>query len=681
MNDETRRFLDRIGALHGDRFCFAWSEPSQFRHVWEYHAEAKWVSVHEFAQHRRSKDTMLPSCWVGADLDRAAPPGDCVIPPTLLVESSPGNYQAWWQLTERVDMAEMEALSHAVATYMGADVGSWIASKLLRIPGTTNEKYPDLPHVTLIEDGHTTYSPEWMLKALRSELGPEYQGPAQRALTAPLPDDVIGWERRLELLLVGADGDTQELWRTPMPKGARYRAQWLLGRALLELGATPADVAHGLWSRPWNKYHMERRSFEDQWLEVQRMQKTPQLNPPPIGGEQVYEDSMGDMSDSMETPPETTPVTPNPLLEFYRRPVVCGAELVAAEDLPEPPWLVEGMVASGSKWLIVGEPKSFKSTLTMDLAFSVATGTEFLGSSVPTPGLVIYVDSEMRRSHFRSWLRRLELNRFGDEAEDSRDRWANKLLHFKWPSADTWANQSGRDKLARNIAEIVQQVGEQPRLVVFDSLYLFASGTNLNDMGEITPLLKLCDQVWEEYDCTVGLVHHANKPRVDSEGGFVAMSPEHRILGSTALRSWYSTFWFLEDRGALRIKLIRNFREQAAPDDVLVQLAIDQDEELYEAVMLEGSADLRLSAVEQQMLGLLAEAGGEMPEAEIAVRLGRKRDRITTAARRLCSLGFMERSGGGTGGRGRKVMLTLVERAEDNDNLVVDLTEEADVSG
>ena len=80
-----------------------------------------------------------------ADLDGAAVPDKR--PPSVLIESSPDHYHAYWFLHEPVDPAEWEPHARGWSYEIGADKGGWDLTQVLRQPGTLNHKYRDLPEV------------------------------------------------------------------------------------------------------------------------------------------------------------------------------------------------------------------------------------------------------------------------------------------------------------------------------------------------------------------------------------------------------------------------------------------------------------------------------------------------------------------------------------------------------
>ena len=66
-----------------------------------------------------------------------------------------------------------------------------------------------------------------------------------------------------------------------------------------------------------------------------------------------------------------------------------------ARDIPKPPELIEGLLHQGSKMLISGGSKSFKTWTLFDLSLSVASGTPFLGLPT-TQANVLYLNLELQ---------------------------------------------------------------------------------------------------------------------------------------------------------------------------------------------------------------------------------------------------------------------------------------------
>lgn len=83
-----------------------------------------------------------------------------VIPPTVWWETSPGNEQAIWFLTRAVPAEQAIELNRKLSLYLDADHGSWIPTKVLRIPGSVNYKRGKVTGRILSYDPSIEYDPD-----------------------------------------------------------------------------------------------------------------------------------------------------------------------------------------------------------------------------------------------------------------------------------------------------------------------------------------------------------------------------------------------------------------------------------------------------------------------------------------------------------------------------------------
>lgn len=133
-------------------------------------------SSYLFSAQRRTKENALPTRTIQADLD-AADIRSLPLIPTALVCTSKGRYQAYWVLTEELDLDAHEALSRRM-TYSieNADHAGWPIGKTARVPGTQNHKYLDGPQPVVIESiSGTTYD------SFAFEMLPDVEIPSARA--------------------------------------------------------------------------------------------------------------------------------------------------------------------------------------------------------------------------------------------------------------------------------------------------------------------------------------------------------------------------------------------------------------------------------------------------------------------------------------------------------------------
>jgi hypothetical protein len=92
-----------------------------------------------FTAKARRKDLVLPSRVMYQDLDEATPI-ECPLFPTLWWETSPGRYQAIWVLDVMMEPIDFAAYNRAMNRACNADPGTWDLTRLLRVPGSHNNK-------------------------------------------------------------------------------------------------------------------------------------------------------------------------------------------------------------------------------------------------------------------------------------------------------------------------------------------------------------------------------------------------------------------------------------------------------------------------------------------------------------------------------------------------------------
>src|SRR3990170_9165165 len=105
----------------------------------------------KFKKPKRRKDYVEKSFFLWSDLDEASPgsiPDE--IKPSHAWQSSPGRYQALWELPQASEPNEVEGRNKGLAYKLNADKSGWDLTQVLRIPGTRNNKYPNRPLVKVL---------------------------------------------------------------------------------------------------------------------------------------------------------------------------------------------------------------------------------------------------------------------------------------------------------------------------------------------------------------------------------------------------------------------------------------------------------------------------------------------------------------------------------------------------
>lgn len=121
--------------------------------------------VNLLSKPERKKANCLPTDVLWADLDEVDP--TTLNPPAqILVQSSPGRWQALWLLSTKLDPMQAEDYAKRIAYASGADKSGWDLTQLLRVPLTRNRKYNDPPEIDLHMIGTDTKCPPLLFEAL-----------------------------------------------------------------------------------------------------------------------------------------------------------------------------------------------------------------------------------------------------------------------------------------------------------------------------------------------------------------------------------------------------------------------------------------------------------------------------------------------------------------------------------
>lgn len=208
-------------------------------------------------------------------------------------------------------------------------------------------------------------------------------------------------------------------------------------------------------------------------------------------------------------PGSTAPAEPasekvNPL----RERLILNDDLIdAAPDFTE--WLVPDLLTNNELFLVAAGPRAGKSLLAMTLALAVATGGSFLERPV-IQGPVIYVCLEdspgklKEREIAQGWTRNLPVY------------WLKKFKLSELP----------------DLKEIAGEI--DPRLIIIDTLSRAKDGMISESSAEMSQVLEPLQEMAEELDCTILLVHHTGKVSIDNASQVDIFDT---IRGSSAIRA------------------------------------------------------------------------------------------------------------------------------------------------
>lgn len=189
----------------------------------------------------------------------------------------------------------------------------------------------------------------------------------------------------------------------------------------------------------------------------------------------------------------------------------------------QPPVLIDGIMRVGSKLIIGGPSKSFKSWLALQFCVATATGGKFLGQRCHE-ATVAYFNFENREQTSNYRLDRVALAMFGDPVpEEVLARLDRNLICF-----DMLGDGADLDKLTDDVADWVataEREGRHVDIIVIDPVYK-AMTCEENSNTEVAAALKPLDRLLKD-NVSVVYTHHFKK-------SWRTELPENRLAGAGA---------------------------------------------------------------------------------------------------------------------------------------------------
>lgn len=173
---------------------------------------------------------------------------------------------------------------------------------------------------------------------------------------------------------------------------------------------------------------------------------------------------------------------------------------IGSRDLKARQWLIKGLISKHSFTSIFGASYTGKSYIAVDLACRVATGEDFCGYPVKTPGAVVYIAGEGYdgiEKRFLAWS--IKNNKKMDELP---------IYISLMPAA------LGNDDIMKTVEESVRDVSSlhdgKISLIIFDTWARNFEG-NENDSADTSAAVRTIDNLKNTYECAALIVHHTGK--------------------------------------------------------------------------------------------------------------------------------------------------------------------------
>ena len=283
--------------------------------------------------------------------------------------------------------------------------------------------------------------------------------------------------------------------------------------------------------------------------------------------------------------------------------------LVRVGDIPTEEnaqrWLVEQLWGEASVGVIGGAPKCSKTWLGLDLALSVATGTECLGKyAVPRAGPVLLYLAEDALPVVRERVQGMAQHR------------GLNLDAVEIHVITTPTLRLDRGPHRERLFETAKRI--RPRLLLLDPLVRL-HGIDENNATEVAGLLAYFRSLQRRLDLSVVLVHHTRK---NAAGGVAA---GQGLRGSSDLHAFGDSNLYLR-RSRERLVLSSEHRAAAAPPPVYLDLVTAHADTTHLEIVAE-LEDYNRRSLEQQVLELLTDG--------VVLTRGKLRDTLSVKNERL----------------------------------------------
>ena len=463
-----------------------------------------------------AKDTYI----IAQDIDGVPIPED--LPPSYYWETSPGKFQGVWVMDNKLTPKEQEEINRKLIAKYGFDATGADVVHYYRIPGTLNHKYASTFKVSGLQGNGTVYRKRDFIKALKDVVPPVYvDGDTSKELI-PLGrfdlDDLLD-KYRVETDYLKDEGIDKSSW------------SFRIGMKMARKGATKSQVKFVILNAPEGMQKFTEKTVDS---EVHRIFAKMEAKD--------YEDKPKHKLDQKVSPPDLSGISKKGVKENLLS-VVKVSDIEPYDDKDF--WLIEDFWQNGSVGIVGAPSKSFKSTLTLNLACAVATGRPFDGRKVKQ-GPVLIVQGENSLSIEQSKI-------YSITGE------TDLPIYFVDSNWDMTKIMLLKDTIIKHGI----------KLLIIDPMYLLFGAGDINKHQDITERLTKLSLLRDQTGCSIMLVHHSRK----LERGAKIQTAD--MYGSAFIEGWYESMLLLQRTGVQSSRLVTYFRNHKSGD--VYNLVVDDN--------------------------------------------------------------------------------------------------------
>jgi hypothetical protein len=325
---------------------------------------------------------------------------------------------------------------------------------------------------------------------------------------------------------------------------------------------------------------------------------------------------------------------------------VVAADSESFDRIERPTWLIESLWSAEGVGVIGGAPKCCKTWLSLDLAVSVASGTDALGRfHVDVPGPVLVYGAEDAPVALRDRI---------ETITRARGVGLGKL------DLGLIVTDSLRLDVERDRARLRATLDERrPRLLLLDPLVRLHR-IDENSAGEISALLGELRALQRAYKLAIVLVHHVRK------NGAPRGQDGQSLRGSGDLHAWGDSNLYLRRQGA---QIVLTVEHRSAPSPPPCTLELVADSAAHLRVVDGGPVEHAVAIDTADAIVHLLSAGAPMSREALRATLRARNATVGEALVRLRSTDRIERCDGGFRLRDTVPVPTPMKEPERNDAL------------
>ena len=199
------------------------------------------------------------------------------------------------------------------------------------------------------------------------------------------------------------------------------------------------------------------------------------------------------------------PITLDPLPE-EEPPILVPRQLLNIEswdDIEDEPveWLIKDLLPRRSLVALYGPPGSFKSFVALSIAEAIATGNQWMGREIETPGAVLYICGE----GFGGVGARIKACKIYNKTPSGTEIYVIRAALNLRSSADDF------DLLMESIKDLMERTGVQFELVQIDTLARAFGAGNENNSEDMAAFIHNTGRIQRMLGCSLMVVHHSGK--------------------------------------------------------------------------------------------------------------------------------------------------------------------------